>query len=111
MNEFDIKAAEWDNRIWFANKSDIYKFSPEGLKPISEGYTSVIKNMLQNIGAGYSTDISSVWDNKFKEDNLRKVVYSIKDKFGYEKILHGAEIQDTPVLKDVIGFGSIKDLL
>ena len=53
----------------------------------------------------------ALWDNKFKEDNLRKVVYSIKDKFGYEKILHGAEIQDTPVLKDVIGFGSVKDLL
>jgi DNA polymerase IV len=52
----------------------------------------------------------ALWDNKFKEDNLRKVVYSIKDKFGYEKILHAAELQDTPVLKDVIGFGSVKDL-
>ena len=53
----------------------------------------------------------ALWDNKFREDNLRKVIYSIKDKFGYEKLLHGAEIQDTPVLKDVIGFGSVKDLM
>jgi len=53
----------------------------------------------------------ALWDNKFKEDNLRKVIYSIKDKFGYEKMLHGSEIQGTPVLKDVIGFGSVKDLL
>jgi DNA polymerase-4 len=53
----------------------------------------------------------ALWDNKFREDNLRKVIYSIKDKFGYEKLLHAAEVQDTPVLKDVIGFGSVKDLI
>lgn len=52
----------------------------------------------------------ALWDNKFKQDNLRKEVYNLKDKFGFEKILHAAELTKTPVLKDVIGFGSVKDL-
>ncbi|MFN8321259.1 MAG: hypothetical protein U0T74_01255 [Chitinophagales bacterium] len=52
----------------------------------------------------------ALWDNKFRQDNLRKEVYNLKDKFGYEKILHAAELTKTPVLKDVIGFGSVKDL-
>ena len=53
----------------------------------------------------------NIFGGNLEKDNLRKVVYSIKNKFGFEKILHAAEIQDTPVLKDVIGFGSIKDLI
>jgi len=81
------------------------------------GSIIIINNSITSMGV-YITEFQdagiiqlALWDNKFKEDNLRKVVYSIKDKFGYEKILHGSEIQDTPVLKDVIGFGSVKDLL
>ncbi len=53
----------------------------------------------------------SILENNFRTDNLRKTVYNLKDKFGYEKVLRAAEIQDTPVLKDVIGFGSVKDLM
>jgi DNA polymerase-4 len=77
----------------------------------------IINNTITSMGVGITEfqDASiiqiALWDNKFREDNLRKVIYSIKDKFGYEKLLHAAEVQDTPVLKDVIGFGSVKDLI
>jgi DNA polymerase-4 len=81
------------------------------------GSIKIINNNISAMGV-YITEFQdaeiiqlALWDNKFREDNLRKVVYSIKDKFGYEKLLHAAEIQDTPVLKDVIGFGSVKDLM
>ena len=53
----------------------------------------------------------SMFENNVRKDTLRKTVYNLKDKFGFEKILHAAEMQDTPVMKDVIGFGSIKDLI
>ncbi|HWB63167.1 MAG TPA: hypothetical protein VG603_06650 [Chitinophagales bacterium] len=53
----------------------------------------------------------SLFENNTRKDTLRRAVYSIKDKFGFEKIMRAAEIQDTPVMKDVIGFGSIKDLV
>ena len=53
----------------------------------------------------------SLFGNNLRKDNLRKTVYELKNKFGFEKIFRAAEMTDTPVLKDVIGFGSIKDLM
>jgi DNA polymerase-4 len=53
----------------------------------------------------------AMFDNQFKEDNLRKAVYDLKNKFGFEKVLHASELTKTPIYKDVIGFGSIKDLI
>lgn len=52
----------------------------------------------------------SLFGNKKKEDSLRKTVYDIKEKFGSDKILPASQLTDEPVMKDVIGFGSIKDL-
>jgi DNA polymerase IV len=44
------------------------------------------------------------------KDYLRKIVYDIKDKFGSDIIMRAIELRDENVLKDVIGFGSVKDL-
>jgi len=52
----------------------------------------------------------TLFGSKQKEDKLRKTVYGIKDKYGSDKIMPASEMSDDPVLKDVIGFGSIKDL-
>jgi DNA polymerase IV len=82
-----------------------------------QGNVCVINNQITAMSM-YVTDFQdaeivqlNMWNDTLKTDNLRKVVYSIKDKFGYEKLQHAAEIHDTPVLKDVIGFGSVKDLM
>ncbi|MBK7148839.1 MAG: DNA polymerase IV [Bacteroidetes bacterium] len=53
----------------------------------------------------------ALFGNSLRQDKLRQVVYSIKDQFGFEKIQLAGELTDTPVMKDVIGFGSIKDML
>ncbi len=52
----------------------------------------------------------SMFENYSKQDKLRRAVYNVRDKFGFEKIKSAAELIDRPVMKDVIGFGSIKDL-
>jgi DNA polymerase-4 len=44
------------------------------------------------------------------KDYLRKIVYKIKDKYGSDIIMRAIELKDEDVLKDVIGFGSVKDL-
>jgi len=44
------------------------------------------------------------------KDYLRKIVYDIKDRFGSDIIMRAIELRDENVLKDVIGFGSVKDL-
>jgi DNA polymerase-4 len=52
----------------------------------------------------------SLFESNVRSDTVRKTIYSIKNKFGFEKIQRAAEITATPVFKDVIGFGSIKDI-
>src|ERR1043165_2621938 len=43
----------------------------------------------------------AMFDNQFKEDNLRKAVYDLKNKFGFVKVLHASELTKTPIYKDV----------
>ena len=50
-----------------------------------------------------------LFEDHSKRDKLRKTVYSLKDKFGLDKLMRAAELKDESV-KDVIGFGSVKDL-
>lgn len=52
----------------------------------------------------------SLFESNVRNDTVRKTIYSIKNKFGFEKIGRAAEMTATPVFKDVIGFGSIKDI-
>ena len=40
----------------------------------------------------------------------KRTVYALKDKFGLGKLMRGAELNDEGAVKDVIGFGSVKDL-
>jgi DNA polymerase-4 len=51
----------------------------------------------------------NLFEDTVKDKNLRKVVYDIKNRFGKDKVMKAAEAGDERVLKDVIGFGSIKD--
>lgn len=52
----------------------------------------------------------SLFEDHTREDQLRKTVYTIKDRFGPEKLVRAYQLADSPVWHDVIGFGSIKDL-
>ena len=45
-----------------------------------------------------------------KRDRLRKTVYGIKEKQGKDSIMKAEEMMDEVIYKDIIGFGSIKDL-
>lgn len=52
-----------------------------------------------------------LFGDTLRKDKLRQTVYSLKDQFGFEKIQLAGELTGTPVFKDVIGFGSVKDLI
>ena len=52
-----------------------------------------------------------LFGDTLRKDKLRQVVYSVKDQFGFEKLQLAGQLTGTPVFKDVIGFGSIKDLI
>ncbi|MBC3783682.1 DNA polymerase Y family protein [Spirosoma utsteinense] len=52
----------------------------------------------------------SLFDDNSRKDKLRKTLYSMKTKFGADKLLRATELRDNPAYRDVIGFGNIKDL-
>ena len=51
-----------------------------------------------------------LFDNRMRQDKLRKVMYSIKDKYGKYYVRKASEVVDKSYMKDAIGFGSVKDL-
>jgi len=53
----------------------------------------------------------SLFDNKIKKDKARKVMYEIKDFFDQKNIVRkGSELFNPHVMKDAVGFGSVRDL-
>jgi DNA polymerase-4 len=75
----------------------------------------IINNQLTSIGITVTNFIDAemlnlnLFEDTIKTNNLRKVVYDIKNRFGKDKVMKAAEMGDEKILKDVIGFGSIKD--
>jgi DNA polymerase-4 len=52
----------------------------------------------------------SLFDDMEKQETALKTMHQIKDKFGSDKLIRAVEMTDGKVIKDVIGFGSVKDL-
>lgn len=53
----------------------------------------------------------SLFDNRMKQDTVRKVMYQIKDKYGKYAVRKATETVEKSHMKDAIGFGSVKDLM
>lgn len=52
----------------------------------------------------------TLFDNKMRQDKLRKVMYTIKDKYGRDIVRKASETIAPNEMKDAIGFGSVKDM-
>jgi len=52
----------------------------------------------------------SLFDNRIRHDVLRKAMYNIKDRYGKNIVRKASELYEPHVMKDAIGFGSVKDL-
>jgi hypothetical protein len=52
----------------------------------------------------------SLFDNSMRRDDLRKTMYEIKDNYGKNSVRRAAETLQHDVMRDAIGFGSVKDL-
>ncbi|HEY9002626.1 MAG TPA: DNA polymerase IV [Mucilaginibacter sp.] len=52
----------------------------------------------------------SLFDDMDRKETALKTMHEIKDKFGSDKLVRAVEMTDGKVIKDVIGFGSVKDL-
>lgn len=52
----------------------------------------------------------SLFEDNTRKNTLRKTMYEVKERFGSDKLMRATELRTNPVFRDVIGFGSIKDL-
>lgn len=68
--------------------------------------TVAVQSFVKNTVMQYS-----LFDNRLKKDLLRKVVYEIKDHYDQKNIVRkGVELINRYVMKDAVGFGSVRDL-
>ena len=75
--------------------------------PLTTNLTVAISSFMNGKVMQYS-----LFDNRIKRDTVRKVMYQIKDHFEQKNIVRkGCELFVPDVMKDAIGFGSVKDML
>jgi DNA polymerase IV len=53
----------------------------------------------------------NLFEDNSKKDKLRQTVYDLKERFGKDKVQRAVELKEEGAYKDVIGFGSVKDLI
>jgi DNA polymerase IV len=90
----------------------------EHFKKVNNSKEDVINTSLTSMSVTVNNFVNGemvqydLFESSERKDKLRRIVYNIKDKFGSEKLMKAAELRDgdSKVLKDVIGFGSVKDL-
>jgi DNA polymerase-4 len=51
-----------------------------------------------------------LFENNVQKNQLRKLIYDVKQKHGLDKLMKAAELSNSTILRDAIGFGSVKDL-
>jgi DNA polymerase-4 len=82
----------------------------------ARGITNMFTDRSQSMGVTIMSFVKdsvmqySLFDNRLQQDVLRKIVYNIKDRFGYKALRRGSETIVPDVMRDAIGFGSVKDL-
>ena len=54
--------------------------------------------------------LNKIFDNRIQQDRLRKTMYIIKNKYGKNSVRKACETIEPDVMKDAIGFGSVREL-
>ena len=84
---------------------------------VSRNLLTLLTSKVQNMGVtimGFVQDTMlqyGLFDNQLKQDVVRRVMYEMKDKYRKNIVQKGSELLVRGVLKDAIGFGSVKDLV
>jgi DNA polymerase-4 len=75
----------------------------------------IINHMLSAMGVTVTQFVPedminlNLFEDAVRDKKIRRTVYDIKKRFGKDKVMKAVEVGEEKVLKDVIGFGSIKD--
>lgn len=112
----------WDTRVRFPDAVqdalEIREYLVHNIEKFEREHRSgrLFNNEVRSIGIAImdflkENEVSyGLFDNRMKQDQLRKVMYNIKDQYGKYKVRRASETVHKSHLKDAIGFGSVKDL-
>lgn len=117
-----LDGTRWDTKVKLANPTqdamDIRKYIKQKLDTFEAAHprTKLLNNKIQHMGVSIANFVTdqlmqySLFDNTIRKDMLRKVMYKIKDEYGKNSVRRAAETLQHDVMRDAIGFGSVKDL-
>ncbi|MGN6566510.1 MAG: DNA polymerase Y family protein [Flavipsychrobacter sp.] len=113
----------WDTHICFAqpvqDALDLRKYILERIQEFEHTHnvSSMFSTQVQSMGVAIQNFMNdsalqySLFDNRIQHDVVRKTIYQIKDKYGKNIVRKGSEMFNPHVMKDAIGFGSVKDMV
>jgi len=112
----------WDTKIKLANPAqdglELRNYIKEKMEifEAEHGGKLLFNDRMRSMGVGIQNFVTdkamqySLFDNRIKHDVLRKAMYQLKDKYGKNSVRKAAEMFEPKILRDAIGFGSVKDL-
>lgn len=114
----------WETKIKLANPTqdamDLRKYIKQKIQEHEQEHkkdkTIIFCNKTQHMLVSISNFVThklmqySLFENTMRRDELRRTMYSIKDDYGKNSVRRAAETIQHDVMRDAIGFGSVKDL-
>jgi len=111
----------WDTRIRFQQPvqdgMDIRDYILQEVRAFERQHAApLLTGRMQSMGVYVQRFVSdkavayTLFDNNMRRDQLRRVLYSIRDRYGKNSVRKAVETIVPDVLRDAIGFGSVKDL-
>lgn len=112
----------WETRIKLAHPTqdamEIRRYIRQKMEEYEQQRKNVLlfNNKMQHMGVAISNFVNdkliqyTLFDNRMRHDWLRKAMYNIKDDFGKNSVRKASETIQHNVMRDAIGFGSVKDL-
>lgn len=118
------ESTTWEAKIKLADPIQdgmlIRRYIQDKMKEYEESRSmpTLLTNKVQNLGVTVMDFVDAkymqygLFDNQMKQDIVRKVIYQMKDKYDKKNIIRkGSELLLPNIMKDAIGFGSVKDLV
>lgn len=97
--------------------TDMYHFLQQKIKEEEARHRiSLFTPALRSIGVFVNHFITDqhiqyeLFDNNIRRDHLRRTVYDLKDKYGMLSVIKAVEMREKDHVRDIIGFGSVKDM-
>ncbi|NDC39974.1 MAG: DNA polymerase IV, partial [Chitinophagia bacterium] len=117
-----LDGSEWNDKVKFGapiqDAMELRRYLIERMHTycLARNLPTLLTTQLRSLGVvvcqfiGDKTLQYSLFDNRMKHDVLRKAMYNIKDKYGKNSVRKGGELLQPKVMRDAIGFGSVKDM-